>query len=740
LFADIPTNRLAEMPAPTFKEKAYNALSDFGKAGEQDIANIVTGIPKMGYALGQGIARIADQERSVVVPGNDLRVAKEAMIDTGKQLAQGVAYPYLHPIQSFKEQPITTTLAWSPLALAAEKKLGLTPATRPVKVAAKAAKLETKATNKYREMLKPTAGDIKAVEVKRGLSIDDSYNLAAKEKLPIESTKTGKDMRLDTAKAREMVKKKASAANKELTAKLNEHRQTFDIRELGKQALDDIEATVKDATEAKTMKRDVNRFLQDNIERNNNSPVFTTAQLNKVKGGLWNQGYNQLKPTAKVSARKFGHIIADTIEQSITDVPVKELNNLTSKYLTLNDLLENAHGRVVQGGKLSQYFGKTIGTGIGGAAGYAVGGPAGSVIGAGAGAYAGGEAVAAFNSPSRMSRIGATAMEQSNKLKLMNSPTDRMIRGIDRLPQRIPQAPNINNQRGGIGKSGSTLTGQPMKEAINKANQDIQRAKQLMVDAPETSPFDSGIKIKSDYQNYIKDTQSWLDSKLPTPQTGAIGKVGDELKPLMEKPKKLDYGMQHRPTEGPPANDLLAKVDGGDFAPNDIYEHPQWYANGDGSLADRQSISAIHRLRGNKDAMVTIYRASPKNELHSGDWVSLSHDYAKGEALSEGVKVNSFKVKASDVKWAGDSLNEFGYFPKSGKSILESPQQVVARLEKDLAYVQKRGKIPPNADIKGFNNSPEYGKYGTTERQQASAYYEYIDNKIKSTSPKLGNK
>lgn len=456
LFAAMPTaNRLNEMPAPTFKEKAYQAIEGAGeisKAGWRDVGNFLTFPAKAGFATGREIARIADQERSVVVPGNDLRVAKEAMIDTGKQLAKGIAYPYMHPIQSFKEQPITTTLAWSPLALAAERKLGLTPTTRPIKVAAKAAKLETKATNKYREMLKPTAGDIKAVEVKRGLSIDDSYNLAAKENLPIGSSKTGNEIKLDTTKARNIVKQKASAANKELTAKLIESRQTFDIRELGKQAMDDIGATVKDATDAKSMKRDINRYITDTMERNGNSPVFTTAQLNDIKSGIWKKSYNALKPTANASARKFGHIIADTIEQSITDVPVKELNNLTSKYLTLNDLLENAHGRIVSSGKVGQFFGRTIGAGVGGTVGYAMGGPTGAAAGTAGGGFLGGEFVKKLASPERMSKIGMTAMEQSNKLRLMNTPTDRMIRGIDRLPSRLAPPPNILNNRGAIGK------------------------------------------------------------------------------------------------------------------------------------------------------------------------------------------------------------------------------------------------------------------------------------------------
>lgn len=122
------------------------------------------------------------------------------------------------------------------------------------------------------------------------------------------------------------------------------------------------------------------------------------------------------------------------------------------------------------------------------------------------------------------------------------------------------------------------------------------------------------------------------------------------------------YGMSHRPTEGPPAHDLLAKVDNDGFAPKDIYDRPELYGDG-GSVADKESVSILKQIKGNPNAEITIYRASPSKDLNNGDWVSLSKSYAAQEALTEGVKVNSFKVKASDVKWAGDSLNEFGYYP-----------------------------------------------------------------------------
>lgn len=60
----------------------------------------------------------------------------------------------------------------------------------------------------------------------------------------------------------------------------------------------------------------------------------------------------------------------------------------------------------------------------------------------------------------------------------------------------------------------TTLAGQPLSEAIEKARSDIQQAREAMLMAPERAEFDSGIKTKSDYQKYIEETQGWIDKKL----------------------------------------------------------------------------------------------------------------------------------------------------------------------------------------------------------------------------------
>lgn len=133
----------------------------------------------------------------------------------------------------------------------------------------------------------------------------------------------------------------------------------------------------------------------------------------------------------------------------------------------------------------------------------------------------------------------------------------------------------------------------------------------------------------------------------------------------LEKPLSIDYGMSHRPTRtGATADNITQDVSDMGF-PSDFYDHPEWYADLSQSTY-RESFRALNNIRNNPDATVTIYRASPVNKINNGDWVTLSKAYAKQESLAENTPVHSFKVKARDIQFAGDDINEFGYWPGGG--------------------------------------------------------------------------
>jgi len=103
-----------------------------------------------------------------------------------------------------------------------------------------------------------------------------------------------------------------------------------------------------------------------------------------------------------------------------------------------------------------------------------------------------------------------------------------------------------------------------------------------------------------------------------------------------------------------------------------IYAQGPRFADDEYGIANEQSYKAIIGAKGNPEAKVTIYRAVPKGmgAINQGDFVTLSPKYAELHASSgygrggdEAGEVISQKVKVKDVLWAGDDVNEFGYFP-----------------------------------------------------------------------------
>jgi hypothetical protein len=102
------------------------------------------------------------------------------------------------------------------------------------------------------------------------------------------------------------------------------------------------------------------------------------------------------------------------------------------------------------------------------------------------------------------------------------------------------------------------------------------------------------------------------------------------------------------------------------------------FADDQYGIANQQSYRAIMKAKGNPDAEVTIYRAVPNEDnitsINEGDFVTLSPKYAEihgaegyGPGGNDPGKIISQKVKVKDIYFAGDDVNEFGYFPEALK-------------------------------------------------------------------------
>jgi GNAT superfamily N-acetyltransferase len=167
-----------------------------------------------------------------------------------------------------------------------------------------------------------------------------------------------------------------------------------------------------------------------------------------------------------------------------------------------------------------------------------------------------------------------------------------------------------------------------------------------------------------------------------------------------DQPVDTSYRMEHQPTgpmdENPIRLDDLTKTVDGEAAgyPDDFYtpQGQRIYAQGPSfegdeyGMANVESYKAINSLRGKPDSTVTIYRGVPDDPsittINEGDFVTLSKKYAELHAASgygrsgdEPGKVISQEVKAKDVYWDGNDVNEFGYFPESATQAQGSIQE-----------------------------------------------------------------
>lgn len=105
--------------------------------------------------------------------------------------------------------------------------------------------------------------------------------------------------------------------------------------------------------------------------------------------------------------------------------------------------------------------------------------------------------------------------------------------------------------------------------------------------------------------------------------------------------------------------------------PDDIFDHPERYVQGDSTSkeAARAIKATLNALkRGNKDAKIKVFRAVPlsvkEGRLRNGDWVTPSRAYADmhGNHRLEGeYRVIEEEVPAKDLWWDGNDVREWGY-------------------------------------------------------------------------------
>jgi len=294
----------------------------------------------------------------------------------------------------------------------------------------KSPKLMREATEEYRNILRPTQGEVKNIEIRKGKDINDFYRIAAEEQLPIKQTS---DKKIDTFEARRILTERSNRIRDILHKFYNEipadKQKTFDLIQIGEKAKKELKTSILNASELKDALKEVDIYITDEISRFGR--FVDVKKLDTVKQGMWSVGYNMLKPTSKSVARKIGHIAKESIEQSYPQMNIRQTNELLAKYATLSDLLENAQGRVIQGGRMGRYFAKTIG---------AIAGSKIPIAGPIAGQYLGGKAADYLAAPERAALI---ASKKAQKAGMVGKSFNEVVNFVfaDVVPEAILQTP-----------------------------------------------------------------------------------------------------------------------------------------------------------------------------------------------------------------------------------------------------------------------------------------------------------
>ena len=231
--------------------------------------------------------------------------------------------------------------------------------------------------------------------------------------------------------------------------------------------------------------------------------------------------------------------------------------------------------------------------------------------------------------------------------KLSNKTVEKSSGVVDKVKNLL------KDQRGAVGyKETGNLTTKILKDLEGKTTV----SKQYILDATNRGELK---QAERDLTRNVLDTMKGDTINVKE----FADKVKQELLPLKVKSSVPEYAMSHRPSKtGAIASDISKN---GEVIPKDVYDHPEWYANMK-EKTYQESFAILKKIRGSPNAEITIYRSSPKKELNHGDWVTLSKTYAKEEGLRDKIPspVHSYKVKAKDIQFAGDDINEFGYYPE----------------------------------------------------------------------------
>lgn len=227
---------------------------------------------------------------------------------------------------------------------------------------------------------------------------------------------------------------------------------------------------------------------------------------------------------------------------------------------------------------------------------------------------------------------------------------------VERMNQPGPVPTMYSNPVPGLLGEGNDIQRLRVQELIDKHGGDAQAAKEYLRTSLASIPASS-----QDFWQRTLDNFDYLATPKPvqqvvSPVAGSNQFIGNP-----------EYSTGH--TAPHPENGAMM------YDPNAVFPDiatngRQYY--GTGADYDNESFAQISRANGRPNASVYIYRAVPKDvqkpKINAGDWVTTSPSYAKehGEAnLGNNYRVLKQTVRADELATSGDSIHEWGYWPKT---------------------------------------------------------------------------
>jgi len=239
-------------------------------------------------------------------------------------------------------------------------------------------------------VIRPSQAEVRDFEIKKHKQIREIAGLIAKEN---EVPNITPENKMDWSKNVANQLKKVSDEHNQVNRLLEglPPTKTVDFESVRQKAYKRAEEIFKNSAELVDAKKEIDDLIDADIQRYGKAiaqpdgtvvhdPNIHVRQSNDAKSGYWSVGYRADKPLRSRVSRVVGHELNDEISEKAGSILVKNLNASQGRRLDAVTLMTKATGRVIQKGRLGQYFAGVVGAMvgkpipvIGPAAGYVIG-------------------------------------------------------------------------------------------------------------------------------------------------------------------------------------------------------------------------------------------------------------------------------------------------------------------------------------------------------------------------------